>query len=114
MFDENRAAPAAGPLVEVPLGDLVDGEARRFDVDGTGIAVIRIGDAVYAIADRCSHANYSLSEGEIDPDECTFECWKLGSAFSLTTGEPETLPATQAVATYRVAIVDGTALVRPA
>ena len=86
--------------------DLASGEARRFDVDGCPIALIRIGDQFHAIGDTCSHADYSLSEGEVDVDDCTIECWKHGSAFSLLTGEPESLPATRPVPVYRVT-VDG-------
>ena len=62
--------------------------ARRFDVDGHRLAVVRIGDDWYAIGDRCSHAEASLAEGEVWPDECEIECPKHGSAFSLKTGEP--------------------------
>jgi 3-phenylpropionate/trans-cinnamate dioxygenase ferredoxin component len=82
------------------------GMARRFDVDGHRIALVRIGDDFYAIGDRCSHANYSLAEGEVDPDDRTLECWKHGSTFSLETGEPTVLPATQPVPVYEV-LVEG-------
>ena len=34
------------------LDELVDGGARKFDVDGRTLAVVRIGDDVYAIGDR--------------------------------------------------------------
>lgn len=95
------------------LDDLEVDSAQRFDVDGHRMAVVRIGDDVYAIGDRCSHADYSLAEGEIDVDDCTIECWKHGSAFSLTSGQPETLPATRAVPVYDVAIVDGDVVVTP-
>ena len=63
-------------------------------------ALVRIGDDVYAIGDRCSHADVSLSEGEVLCDEREIECWKHGSSFSLATGEPQTLPATQPVPVY--------------
>ena len=86
--------------------DLDSGEARRFDVDGHPIALVRIGDEFHAIGDTCSHADFSLSEGFIDADECTIECWKHGSAFNLRTGEPESLPATRPVPVYAVT-VDG-------
>ena len=89
------------------LDDLVDGGARRFDVAGRAIAVVRIGAKAYAIGDTCSHADVSLSEGDVVADECEIECVKHGSAFSLTTGEAVTLPATQPVPVYDVAIVDG-------
>ncbi len=89
------------------LDDLADGAARKVDVDGVAVAVVRIGDDVYAIGDVCSHGNYSLSEGEVWCEERELECPKHGSAFSLETGEPVTLPATQPVAVYDVAVVDG-------
>src|SRR5439155_333354 len=60
---------------------------------------------------RCSHADYSLSEGEIYADEREIECWKHGSTFSLETGQPQSLPATQPVPTYRVRIEDGNVVV---
>ena len=89
------------------LDDLADGGARRFDVDGRSLAVVRIGDDVYAIGDRCSHANISLSEGDVHADERELECWKHGSTFSLVTGEPQSLPATRPVPVYEVTVVDG-------
>src|SRR3954449_9878118 len=86
--------------------DIAPGAAKRFDVDGHRVALVRIGDDFYAIGDRCSHADYSLAEGEVYPDELEIECWKHGSTFSLVTGEPQTLPATKPVPVYEVT-VDG-------
>ena len=82
--------------------DVAPGSARRFDVDGLRIALVRIGDDFYAIGDRCSHADYSLSEGDVWDEEREIECPKHGSTFSLVTGEPQTLPATQPVPVYTV------------
>ena len=87
--------------------ELVDGAARRFDVDGHRISVVRVGERVFAIGDRCSHADYSLSDGEVDADTLHLECWKHGSAFSLETGEPSSLPATKATPVYEVEQSDG-------
>jgi 3-phenylpropionate/trans-cinnamate dioxygenase ferredoxin subunit len=89
------------------LAELAPGSAARFDVLGRRVAVVRIGDDVYAIGDTCSHADVSLSEGEVWCDEKELECWKHGSAFSLVTGEPSTLPATQPVPVYVARVVDG-------
>lgn len=82
--------------------DIKSGEARKVELDGGRhkVAVVRIGDDVYAIGDTCSHANYSLSEGEVFEDEREVECWKHGSTFSLETGEPQCLPATEPVPVY--------------
>lgn len=92
------------------LDELEPGQARRFDVDGRAVAVVRLGDDVYALGDTCSHANVSLSEGEVDASEKTVECWRHGSQFSLETGEPLSLPATRPVPVYEV-VVDGTDVV---
>jgi 3-phenylpropionate/trans-cinnamate dioxygenase ferredoxin subunit len=95
------------------LDEMEPGTARRFDVDGRKIAVVRIGDDVYAIGDTCSHADFSLSEGEVFCDEREIECWKHGSTFSLVTGEPQTLPATQPVPVYSARVEDGKIVVAP-
>ena len=35
------------------VGDLSPGEARRFDVAGLRVALVRIGDEFHAVGDRC-------------------------------------------------------------
>ncbi len=84
--------------------DLTPGQARRFEVDGLGICLVRCEDGFHAVADTCSHENYSLAEGEVDPARAEIECWKHGSLFSLATGEPLTLPATLPVAVFEVVV----------
>jgi len=69
------------------------------------IAMFRIGDEVFAVGDRCSHAEASLAEGEVFDYEV--ECPRHGSAFDLRTGKPLALPATKPVPIYEVAIEDG-------
>jgi 3-phenylpropionate/trans-cinnamate dioxygenase ferredoxin component len=93
------------------LDEIAPGTAKRFELDGTAVAVVRIGDDVYAIGDTCSHANVSLSEGEVFCDEKEIECWKHGSTFSLVTGEPQSLPATQPVPVYVARVDDGNVVV---
>ena len=89
------------------LDDVASGSARRFDVGRHRIAVVRIDDAVYAIGDTCTHQNISLSEGDVDTEERSIECWKHGSEFSLETGEALTLPATRAEPVYDVRVDGG-------
>ena len=88
------------------VGDVEPGSARRFDVEGHRLSVVRIGDDFYVIGDECSHEDYSLSEGFVWEDECEIECPKHGSMFSLKTGEAMTLPATEPVPVYDMR-VDG-------
>ena len=85
--------------------ELASGEARPFDVEGLRIALIRIEDDFYALGDRCSHEDYSLSEGEVWVDERELECARHGSTFDLETGRPCSLPATAPVPTYEVEVV---------
>ncbi len=87
------------------LDELVSGKAKRFVVGDRAIAVVRIDDNVYAIGDRCGHADVSLSDGEVFCDTKEIECSRHASSFSLETGKPNTLPATQPVPVY-VATVD--------
>ena len=87
------------------LDDLPDGRGVKVEVGEVEIAVFRIGDEVRAIGDRCSHAQASLSEGEIWDGEV--ECPRHGSPFDLVTGEPLGLPATSPVPVFPVEVRDG-------
>lgn len=95
-----------------PLAELPQGRGVRVDVGDLRVAVFRIGDDVYAIGDRCSHAEASLAEGEVFDHEV--ECPRHGSEFDLRTGEPQSLPATRPVPVYEVKIEDGTVFLREA
>jgi 3-phenylpropionate/trans-cinnamate dioxygenase ferredoxin subunit len=87
--------------------ELEPGTVRRVEIEGVPVAVVRCGDRVLAVNDVCSHANVSLSGGAVWCEELEIECPKHGSTFSLISGEPATLPATQPIAVYPVEIVDG-------
>src|SRR5207247_9301528 len=84
------------------LEDVRDTGALGVEVDGIPMAIVRSDGAVYAINDVCSHAEVSLSEGEIY--DTTIECWLHGSCFDLRTGQPTGLPATEPVPVYPVKI----------
>jgi 3-phenylpropionate/trans-cinnamate dioxygenase ferredoxin component len=88
-----------------PFEDLPQGRGTRFESDGHRVALFRVGNDVYAIGDRCSHAEASLAEGEVF--DLTVECPRHGSEFDLETGEPGSLPATRPVPTYDTTVVDG-------
>ncbi len=83
------------------------GTARRFDVAGLRVALVRIGDDFYAVGDRCSHEDFSLAEGEVWVEEREIECARHGSTFDLVTGEPCSLPATKPVPVYDLVVEDG-------
>jgi 3-phenylpropionate/trans-cinnamate dioxygenase ferredoxin subunit len=89
------------------LADLAEAVPLRVTVGGSAVAVVRLGERVHAIGDRCSHAEVSLAEGEVDAAACALVCPRHGSAFDLATGEPSTLPATRPVPVYGVEVRDG-------
>ncbi|MGH9054441.1 MAG: non-heme iron oxygenase ferredoxin subunit [Acidimicrobiales bacterium] len=89
-------------LARIAADKVQPGTAVRLDAGPEGVCLVRVADEFFAIGDRCSHANVSLSEGEVDVDECVVECWKHGSTFSLRDGQPQSLPATHPVPVYRV------------
>lgn len=92
-----------GPTgVAIDVEPLADGEIRQVVIADHPVAYARIDDRYFAIDDTCTHAKVSLSEGIIDEDDCTIECPKHGSLFSLATGEAITLPATRPVRVHRV------------
>ena len=94
------------------VDEMEPGTARRFDIGRHRIALVRIGEDFYAIGDRCSHADFSLSDGDVYAEDYEIECWKHGSTFDLKTGEPQSLPATKPVPVYAVTVDNGDVKVR--
>ncbi len=85
--------------------EVVDGHGMCVEVGKERIAIFRDGDRLYAIGDRCSHAEASLSEGDVFDGEV--ECPRHGATFDLATGDAKSLPATRPVPTYGVRSRDG-------
>ena len=88
----------------MPLADLEPGTARRVEVGGVAVCVVRIDDDVYAIGDVCSHADVSLSGGEVYATSARSSARSTAACSASSTGEPETLPATQPVPVFEVTV----------
>ncbi|MCL2734181.1 MAG: bifunctional 3-phenylpropionate/cinnamic acid dioxygenase ferredoxin subunit [Actinomycetia bacterium] len=108
MTSTEQSAPA-GFVRVCALSELEDAAPHRVEIDGVPVSVVRTEGEVFAINDICSHANVSLSEGEVE--DCQIECWLHGSSFDLRTGKPSGLPATRPVPVYPVKIVGDDVLV---
>ncbi len=87
--------------------DLADGAATAVTVGKRALVLVRLGDEVYCLDDRCSHENFPLSSGEVIGSLCEIECDRHGATFRLADGSPCSLPATKPVPTHVVRIVDG-------
>lgn len=88
-------------LAEVPEGELVGVEA-----EGVLVCLARVEGEVYAFADRCSHRDFPLSNGELDTDDCTVACEWHGARFDLRTGAALSLPATRPIPVYPCRVED--------
>jgi 3-phenylpropionate/trans-cinnamate dioxygenase ferredoxin subunit len=88
-------------LVEVPEGEVLGVEA-----EGKQICLARVDGEVYAFADRCSHRDFPLSNGELDTDECTITCEWHGAQFDVRTGAALCLPATRPIPVYPCRVED--------
>jgi 3-phenylpropionate/trans-cinnamate dioxygenase ferredoxin subunit len=84
------------------LSDYDQGIPRQLHVEGRILVAVRIDETVYVLDDRCSHEEYSLSEGEVDVETAEIECARHGAMFRLSDGAAVTLPATRPVAHYDV------------
>lgn len=89
-----------------PLDDLAPGKALRLRLGETEVALVRDTDGgVYAIGDRCSHGDISLSEGFVE--SCSIECWAHGARFDLASGWPTSLPAYEPVPVFPTEVREG-------
>jgi 3-phenylpropionate/trans-cinnamate dioxygenase ferredoxin subunit len=94
-------------FVRIALVDQVPAEGMRsFAYEDRRIALYRIGETLYATDAICSHEEADLTEGWLEPEDCTVECPLHGSRFDLRTGQPLGLPAFRPIAVYPVRVED--------
>jgi 3-phenylpropionate/trans-cinnamate dioxygenase ferredoxin subunit len=89
------------------LSDFEEGVPRQLHVEGRTLVAVRIDETLFVLDDRCSHEEFSLSDGEVDVDTQEIECARHGAMFRLSDGVPVSLPATKPVAHYDVREEDG-------
>jgi len=89
------------------LSDFEQGIPRQVRVAGRVLVAVRIDETVYVLDDRCSHEEFSLSEGEVDTETGEIECARHGAMFRLSDGAALTLPATRPVGHYEVRVKSG-------
>lgn len=86
---EDHEWHAVGPLEALP-----DGRAVRRHLGDTPLLVVRRGDEVDVLADRCAHLDGPLSEGDIDVEDGCVVCPWHESTYRLSDGEVIHGPAT--------------------
>lgn len=103
----------AGPTDWTPAADasqLPDGRPTRVVVDDTPVLLLKDGESIFAIHDRCSHRGCSLSEGSVEGEEIVCACH--GSRFDRRNGAVRRGPATAAQPSFQVRVQDGRVEVR--
>ncbi len=99
-----RAARLGDVEAGIPLAATLD--------DGTRLCLVREGDEVFAVLDRCSHRDFALSGGDVVAP-CTLECPWHGARFDVRTGNVLQGPATDPLPTFDVRVENGEVFVGP-
>ncbi|GBD32021.1 MAG: (2Fe-2S)-binding protein [Gemmatimonadales bacterium] len=79
--------------------------------DGERVCLVRVGDQVFGFEDRCSHAEFPLTAGEM-VDQYVIECALHGARFDVRDGSVVELPATDPLICYEVKIENGSVWLR--
>ena len=109
----NQTAFESAPKDWTPVleaGALQERELTRAEAEGLGVLLVRDGEWIHAIADRCSHRGCSLAEGELLDDAVRCRCH--GSTFRLEDGSIVKGPATAPQPAYDAQESDGTIQIR--
>jgi nitrite reductase/ring-hydroxylating ferredoxin subunit len=90
--------------------DLPDGKGVKVQSGEDTVLLVRSGERVFAIGNRCTHQGAPLDRGrlKISGSLATVTCPAHGSVFSLEEGRVMRGPATKPVASYDTRVVDGT------
>jgi nitrite reductase/ring-hydroxylating ferredoxin subunit/ferredoxin-thioredoxin reductase catalytic subunit len=102
---------APGTSVDVPVcrvEDLQNGTARHVKIGKADVAVVRVGEEVFALSNVCRHAFAPLAEGFVDGHAlvCPWHGWR----YDVRTGETDHPDAN--VRTFTAFVREGTAFVR--
>jgi len=87
------------------IDDLPESMPIPTEVDDNEIILVRQGDQVFCLRDRCSHEEFPLNLGTVDGNRIC--CKAHGAEFDLATGRVLKAPALVPVKTYEVRIEGG-------
>jgi len=89
---------------------LPENQPTRVEAGEQTIVLVRQGEQVYALGERCSHLGGPLAEGKVEGGGIS--CPWHGSAFTLADGEVQAGPATAPQPAYEVRVREGRIEVR--
>jgi 3-phenylpropionate/trans-cinnamate dioxygenase ferredoxin subunit len=107
MAQASAGVPAS---VVVDVGDLAPGAILPVACGRRKALLCNVEGVLYAVAERCTHAAFSLAEGCLDGPH--LECPLHGALFDVRDGSPVRRPASKPLATYPVEVDGSRAEVR--
>jgi nitrite reductase/ring-hydroxylating ferredoxin subunit len=97
------------------LSDLPDGKPFKASLDGNDLLVLKRGEDVLVVSNRCTHQGTPLHRGRLQTagSLVTIACPLHGSLFSLTDGRVLRGPATSTLPSYEARVTGDVVEVRP-
>ena len=92
------------------VADITDidlNQSQSVDLNGSDILICHTNNGIFAIEDRCSHADIPLCGGQIIDN--FISCPIHGAVFDLTDGSVQSPPAFEDIKTFQVKI-EGTSI----
>jgi 3-phenylpropionate/trans-cinnamate dioxygenase ferredoxin subunit len=93
---------AVADVSDLPEGSLLGVRTSA----GDEVCLFNYRGRIGAVRNVCTHAEFPLSDGTLEPDG-TIECVWHGARYSCLTGEVRRGPAVDPVAVYEVRVADG-------
>jgi len=91
------------------IDELKPGTIKRITAEGDAMLLCNVDGEYFAVADMCSHEDFSLSYGCLKGYD--IECSLHGARFDVRTGEPTAEPAVESIATFPVVFMDQSILI---
>lgn len=97
------------------MNDLPDRKPVKVDVDGSAVLLVRNGDELFVIGNRCTHQGAPLNKGPVrfGGSLRTVQCPLHGSTFDLADGRVLRGPATEPARTFETRVTQGLVEIRP-
>ncbi len=93
----------------VGVDQLTEAKASRVQVAGVDVLVLKVGESVFAVGNRCTHQGAPLDRGVVKASESvpTVTCPAHGSVFSFIDGRVRRGPASQPVPAFEARVNEG-------
>lgn len=113
--DVDTEVEDGGWIAVLPVTDLEDRKPVKVDVDGSAVLLVRNGEELFGIGNRCTHQGAPLHKGVVrfGGSLRTVQCPLHGSMFDLAEGRVLRGPATEPVPVYDTRVTDGVVEIRP-